>query len=246
MWDGDAIFVIGPGCIPLVLVVFNLWTYWTVYNSNLYYGLQVKLDKFHCSSHQAHAAQFNISYTSKQASSSVRRPADLSYGLSVGRYVSQSDKHWPLQSTINLRTTEPVSEASQFPYIRTTATHSASSPHWGDLCTFRDTSRRIPSSGRPGARFPTADPRTRNSRWAMWRSTAGNCVAWCWRWGRWALVTFSCTRASSARKTHISISSLFNSFQRLHSKLFLVRITEWLCYIKSCLKIVWKTDQLRF
>ena len=88
-------------------------------------------------------------------------------------------------------------------FARISVTHSASSRRSEDPCTFRDIWPRTLSSGRPGARFPTAAPRTRSSMWATWRSTKGSCVALYSRWGRWGPVVSSCTRASSAHTTHI-------------------------------------------
>lgn len=76
-------------------------------------------------------------------------------------------------------------------------THSAGSQRSEALGISRALWPRTPHSAYPAERCPTADPRTRSSKWAWWRSTPQNCVAWCRRWGRWEPAEFSCIHGFS-------------------------------------------------
>ena len=81
-------------------------------------------------------------------------------------------------------------------------TYAADSRHWASLCTFRAFSPRTLCTGPPGERDPRAGPHTQSSTLVKWLSRQQNCVASCWKWGRWALAGSSCIRAFSEKSTN--------------------------------------------
>ena len=98
------------------------------------------------------------------------------------------------------------------------STHSVSSRHWGDLCTFRGTWRRIRCSGPLGGQCPIVGLRIHSSTSGMRPSMAGNCAALCLKSDRSILAEFSCTRAFSVCATNASKpnqSSLIGKYRDL-------------------------------